>query len=1174
MTVSRDQFDETKNWTEPQWQEGVPVMDADLNLATKIEKTGLRRAVCDFLGNGSPNDGFKLSGLVTDPAISAGNIWIAGLKIELHEDIQASEQPNAPETFPAGNGIWYLDVVEILFTNADDPAIRDYRLPANVETPIKVWKTDWTLRKVLGASIPAPEPDHYYLGIALEAGGVLTDIRNSGMILAGADTGYQNRTGGRPGSGHRHYDEDIDVENPNFTGDTLDEVLDEIDSRIVVVEGDVGMVTPHAATHGAGGSDQINIANLPGQCTQAQVSPAHSGLHTASFNGGLPISPDVNGNASLGAHLSDSSIHRRDHNDLLSMQGGTPTERYHLTLDLYNAATGAAGANASNPFATLGDLSGVAAKFSSPVQTVQELRNVAAADRSDKQVRLVEDKGSLYRFDETGTGTDDGDGIIAPSSGTGRWFKMSSAVPDLSTVLAKGNSAGNKRITGLLNPQAGADAATMDWVLGKIGAGGGAAQVSWVVMDPTGAPGTYSDLQQAINALGSSGGIVWVKPGTYTLTSHVTMKHNTILYGLGSMEEGIPDVMPTFVPAAGFTDYCMIQASPGNKFLNLWIKVPIDSIGISPYRYYGSRLDVDGCFIESETTDFGTNLDARTIGIGGDWGTWGQEIMNGKIRNCVFRRLRHGIYCELNSNTVIEYNRFQSTGSFRYELDSIIYSSINQGSNQFRATAAAVNAGLIAEGFSVGFNNGTNSEYEKIESMVYDSQYGFWICTIEGTFQYGYDVSPGQSFYCQPSSSGITAGDNTHETFVCFNYFDGGGSNYLDINAVRDEISGIGLLNLYVIGNTSDTWAVSTEKPTIRLQTSPYSFSGGDILFANNTFPGRIFIDGDDEVMFIAAGNNIGSIDATAYVGRVVFCNNLCHGDVKLMNAATVNGNYVLGSLQVISGTTEKTLAVGNYVENGMTLAGDYSVAANNVIENGGLSVGGKGSRASGNSVRGTLTLGFWGSATGNVIRTTQQVAISAIVPRAQIAGNACIDEFNIHSDTGSQRFYATGTSCTFYTAGDVDNFQPGYCVTFQSSKDIETRMITGVSGNTISWADALNSSYGGSSNQAWAYTNLAHIDGVSSLSVVTGNFVCGDINVTGGVNLSCTFVGSSCVINGNRVLGMMVTTAAAKKNAVIGNIFTNSKAVQPGWPKAYPFSGTPDNSNEIAHNIINGSVI
>ena len=165
---------------------------------------------------------------------------------------------------------------------------------------------------------------------------------------------------------------------------------------------------------------------------------------------------------------------------------------------------------------------------------------------------------------------------------------MSSAVPDLSTVLAKGNSAGNRKIVNLLNPDNPQDAATMGWVKNLVGAGG--TNASWVIMDTSGAPGTYSDLQLAMNALGNDGGIIWIKPGIYTLSSHVSMKHNTILYGLGSMEEGLPDVMPTLVPAAGFTDYCMIQASPGNKFLNLWIKVPKNSIGISPYRYYGSGI--------------------------------------------------------------------------------------------------------------------------------------------------------------------------------------------------------------------------------------------------------------------------------------------------------------------------------------------------------------------------------------------------------------------------------------------------------------------------------------------------------------------------------------------------------------------------------------------------------
>jgi len=348
VTVSRNQFDEAKNWTEPEWQEGVPVMDADLNLAMKIGKTGLRRAVCDFLGNGSPNDGFMLSGDANDPTIHTGVIWVAGLKIELPEDIPVSTQPNAPVAFPDGDGLWYLDVYECLLTNADDPAIRDSRLPANVDTPIKVWKTCWTIRKVTGASLPTPEPDHYYIGIALETSGIFTDIRNKGMVIAGADTGFQNRVGGRPGSGHHHNDEDIDVANSNFTGDNLDEVLNEIDSRIEVVEDNIGVVPPHAASHGSVGSDPVDIASLAGQCTQSQISPSHSGIHEAPFNDGLPISPDVDGNTSLGEHLSDATIHRKYHNDLLLQQGGSPTERYHLDLDLYNAAAGATGANAGN----------------------------------------------------------------------------------------------------------------------------------------------------------------------------------------------------------------------------------------------------------------------------------------------------------------------------------------------------------------------------------------------------------------------------------------------------------------------------------------------------------------------------------------------------------------------------------------------------------------------------------------------------------------------------------------------------------------------------------------------------------------------------------------------------------------------------------------------------------
>jgi hypothetical protein len=64
-----------------------------------------------------------------------------------------------------------------------------------------------------------------------------------------------------------------------------------------------------------------------------------------------------------------------------------------------------------------------AKNYGPPVQTVAELRAVPAINREDKQQRLVEDKGVDYRFDAQGVGADDGDLIIVPTTGTGRWFK-------------------------------------------------------------------------------------------------------------------------------------------------------------------------------------------------------------------------------------------------------------------------------------------------------------------------------------------------------------------------------------------------------------------------------------------------------------------------------------------------------------------------------------------------------------------------------------------------------------------------------------------------------------------------------------------------------------------------------------------------------------------------------
>ena len=79
--------------------------------------------------------------------------------------------------------------------------------------------------------------------------------------------------------------------------------------------------------------------------------------------------------------------------------------------------------------------------YAAPVQTIQNLRDVAPADRADKQIRLVEDAASLYRFDTADTTTpDDGDLVVAPTDPlppNGRWFKLPPSPAPATSVVSE-----------------------------------------------------------------------------------------------------------------------------------------------------------------------------------------------------------------------------------------------------------------------------------------------------------------------------------------------------------------------------------------------------------------------------------------------------------------------------------------------------------------------------------------------------------------------------------------------------------------------------------------------------------------------------------------------------------------------------------------------------------------
>lgn len=64
-----------------------------------------------------------------------------------------------------------------------------------------------------------------------------------------------------------------------------------------------------------------------------------------------------------------------------------------------------------------------------PVQDAMDLVAVPQASVVDKQMRLAENQGSIYRYDAQSTDAPSGTDVIQPAFGIGRWFKMSTAIP-------------------------------------------------------------------------------------------------------------------------------------------------------------------------------------------------------------------------------------------------------------------------------------------------------------------------------------------------------------------------------------------------------------------------------------------------------------------------------------------------------------------------------------------------------------------------------------------------------------------------------------------------------------------------------------------------------------------------------------------------------------------------
>jgi len=143
-----------------------------------------------------------------------------------------------------------------------------------------------------------------------------------------------------------------------------------------------------------------------------------------------------------------------------------PTNNFHATTKQYTDAADALKLNLSggtmtgllvlsgDPVAGLGAatkqyvdglVDAVSGSYAAPVQTLADLSAILPAAREDKQIRLVENAGALFRYDDQSTDTADGVGVIIPDDtpATGRWIKVQAATQNHNTLTNLQGGASN-----------------------------------------------------------------------------------------------------------------------------------------------------------------------------------------------------------------------------------------------------------------------------------------------------------------------------------------------------------------------------------------------------------------------------------------------------------------------------------------------------------------------------------------------------------------------------------------------------------------------------------------------------------------------------------------------------------------------------------------------------------
>ena len=185
-------------------EQGVPILDRDLNLLHDLIAATVRAVITRYIGNGAPAgaDGFAVQALPSghnsqDFQIAAadsgpGTCLVGGIEVTIQAPISYTSQGLAPLTSPgAGQPDPRTDIVylDVSLSEVDGTVDTDLTnsLDVGIQTSVRL-KPGFVVRVVEGAPLPAPPNGHVFYPLAR-----LTRPQGNDTIVAAMITDLRQR---------------------------------------------------------------------------------------------------------------------------------------------------------------------------------------------------------------------------------------------------------------------------------------------------------------------------------------------------------------------------------------------------------------------------------------------------------------------------------------------------------------------------------------------------------------------------------------------------------------------------------------------------------------------------------------------------------------------------------------------------------------------------------------------------------------------------------------------------------------------------------------------------------------------------------------------------------------------------------------------------------------------